>query len=124
MLNKRNLFTNRNKRCYIASLLRTEEDENGNEINYYAKSKPYDFNIQPANGTTDIALYGERISKMYKAIISFSKFNGVFKEGDKAYLEGCKPINETPNTYGSGANYKIVSVRPQNLGIMIYFEKI
>jgi hypothetical protein len=60
-----NIFENWTKGCYIASLIKTEEDDNGNEINYYAKPKPYEFNVQPANGDTDVVLYGERISKMY-----------------------------------------------------------
>ncbi len=119
-----NIFDNWKKGCYIASLDRTEEDDNGNEINYYLKPKFYEFNVQPANGSTDIALYGEKVSKMYKAIISLFKYNEVFKEGDKAYLENTTPNEEIEGTYGINANYKIVSVRPQNTAICIYFEKI
>lgn len=118
------IFQNWNKGCYIASLIKTEEDDNGNEVNYYDKAKHYGFNIQPASGNTDIALYGEKISKMYKTIISLPDNKNKFKEGDVAYLEGVKPANEVKGTYGSGANYKIVSVRPQNTIILIYFEKI
>lgn len=118
------IFENWNKKCYIANLTKTEEDDNGNEVNYYSEPKPYDFNIQPANGSTDIALYGERISKMYKTAISLLEYKNKFKEGDVAYLEGVKPTNEVEGTYGSEANYKIVSVRPQNTVILIYFEKI
>lgn len=124
MFNDISIFQSRKKQCYIASFLRTEADEDGNEINYYDKPKHYELNVQPANGSTDIALYGEKVSKMYKTIVPFSEFNGVFKEGDKAYLEGIKPKEETPDTYGYGANYKIVSVRPQNISIQIYFEKL
>lgn len=75
-------------------------------------------------GSTDIALYGEKISKMYKTIISFQEYKDKFKEGDVAYLENAKPENESEGTYGRNANYKIVSVRPQNTAILIYFEKI
>lgn len=119
-----NVFLNWKKGCYIASYKETIEDESGNEINYYLKPKFYEFNIQPASGNTDIALYGERVSKMYKTIVPFFEFNGVFKEGDKAYLENAKPTSETKETYGAEANYKVVSVRPQNTAITIYFEKI
>lgn len=119
-----NIFQNWNKGYYIASLTKTEEDNNGNEVNYYSKPQFYEFNIQPASGNTDIALYGEKVSKMYKTIISLQDYNKKFKEGDVAYLEGIKPNNEKEGTYGSGANYKIVSVRPQNTAILIYFEKI
>ena len=118
------IFQNCNKGCYIASLIKTEEDDNGNDINYFSKPKSYKFNIQPASGDTDIDLYGEKVSKMYKTIISLPEYNKKFKEGDRAYLEGIKPTNEVEGTYGSGANYKIVSVRPQNTAILIYFEKI
>lgn len=120
-----NIFENWKKGCYIATLKETIEDENGNEINYYNKAKHYDFNIQPAGGGTDIALYGEKVSKMYKTLISLPKYKDMFKEGDKAYLEGKKPINETSSKiYGIGANYRIVSVRPQNTVIVMHFEKI
>lgn len=118
------IFQNWNKRCYIASLIKTEEDNNGNEVKFYSNPKFYEFNIQPAGGDTDIALYGERVSKMYKTVVSLPQYLNKFKEGDVAYLEGIKPSNEVKGTYGSGANYKIVSVRPQNTIILIYFEKI
>ena len=75
-------------------------------------------------GNTDIALYGEKISKMYKTAISFSEYNNIFKEGDVAYLENTEPKDEVEGTYGRNANYKIVSVRPQNTVILIYFERI
>lgn len=119
-----NIHENWNKGCYIASFKETLQDCNGNEINYYEKPEPYAFNIQPASGDTDIALYGEKVSKMYKTVISMKEYGGLFKEGDKAYLEGLEPIGEVEQTYGIGANYKIVSVRPQNTVILIYFEKI
>lgn len=119
-----NIFRNWNKVCYIASLKETKMDKYGNEVNVYEKPNRYEFNVQPASGSTDVALYGERVSKMYKTIVPFFEFSGVFKEGDKAYLEGATPTLETEGTYGSDANYKIVSVRPQNTVIMLYFEKI
>lgn len=119
-----NIHENWNKGCYIASFKETVADYNGNEINYYYKPEFHMFNIQPASGSTDIALYGEKVSKMQKTIVSMKEYANVFKEGDKAYLEGTEPINETEDTYGSGANYKIISVRPQNTVILIYFEKI
>ena len=119
-----NIFSNWNKGCYISNLDRTEEDDYGNEINFYQKPIHYNFNIQPANGTTDIALYGEKISKMYKTVISLKEYKNRFKEGDVAYLEGLKPSDEIEGTYGKNANYKIKSVRPQNTVILIYFEKI
>lgn len=125
-VNSSNIFKNWNKKCYIA--LRKDEqvkyDDYGNEINSFYKPKEYNFNIQPVNGYFDVIEYGERVSKMYKAVVPLRKYNGVFHEGDIAYLEGLKPQGETPETYGIGGNYVISSVRPQNMIIAIYFEKI
>lgn len=121
-----NIFKNWNKKCYIA--LRKQEqvkyDDYGNEVNSYFEPKEYYFNIQPVNGYFDIVEYGEKVDKMYKAIISYEKYNGVFHEGDIAYLEGKEPENENSDTYGSTGNFVISSVRPQNLVIAIYFERI
>lgn len=118
------IFENWDKGCYIASLLKTETDEMENEINYYSKPKYYEFNIQSASGSMDIQLYGERIKKIKKALISMSNYKNVFKEGDKAYLEGIKPVNESEKTFGIGANYKIIDARKQNTAIILYFERI
>lgn len=121
-----NIFKNWNKYCYIA--LRKQEqvkyDDYGNEIKNFYEPKLYSFNIQPVNGYYDLIEYGEKVDKMYKAVIPFEQYNGVFHEGDIAYLEGIKPENETSETYGIGGNYVISSVRPQNLVIAIYFERI
>ena len=59
---------------------------------------------------------------MYKAIIGVERYKDVFHEGDKAYLEGAEPTNETVN--GQNANYLVISVRPQYKAIQVYFEKI
>lgn len=119
-----NIHDKWNKGCYIASFKETVQDDYGNEINRYYEPEFYRFNVQPASGSTDIAIYGENVSKMYKTVVSMKEYDGVFKEGDKAYLEGLEPIMEVEDTYGINANYKIVSVRPQNTVILIYFEKI
>lgn len=121
-----NIFRNWNKKCYIAikKNQQVKYDDYGNEINYYYQPKEYYFNIQPVNGYFDIVEYGEKVDKMYKAIIPYEKYNGVFHEGDIAYLEGKVPKDEKPNTYGIGGNFVISSVRPQNTVIAIYFERI
>ena len=65
-----NIKENWDKGCYIANFKETLQDDYGNEINYYYKPEFYRFNVQPAGGDTDVALYGEKVSKMYKTIIS------------------------------------------------------
>lgn len=106
-----------NKPLYISTqtIITTEK---GQEIATYSTPKLYGFNIMPASGETDIIEYGERISKIFKAIISI-RYKNKFKEGDIAYLDGVKPNRDNTNY-----NYKIVSVRNQNKRIAIYFERI
>lgn len=117
-----NIFKNWNKTCYISSKQDDPDiDEYGNEINVYNKPIKYSFNIQPAGGDFDIALYGERVSKVYRAIVPFS-YKDKIKEGDIAYLDGVTPDSQAP--YGDNANYVVDSVRPQNLATAIYFTKI
>ena len=119
-----NVRNNWDKGCFIARLKRTEVDDYGNEINYFHKPEFFEFNVQPTSSKFDIALFGEKVTKMYKALIPFDEFKNYFNEGDVAYLEETKPEKETKETYGHTANYKVVSVRPQNTAITIYFEKL
>ena len=119
-----NIFKKWNKICYIASKHENPDiDDYGNEINKYDKPIKYCFNIQPAGGESDMDLYGERVGKIYRAIVQISYKNKI-KEGDIAYIDGATPQGETPNTYGSNGNYVVDSIRPQNLVMAIYFEKI
>lgn len=118
------IFDNWNKKIYIGKLLKVEEDDYGNDIKYYGEPKAYFFNIEPTKGATDIATYGEKINKVYKAVVPYFKYKGKFHEGDIAYLDGATPEGEDENTYGKNGNYFIDSVRPQNLAIAIYFKKI
>ena len=121
-----NILKNWNKVCYIANKKaeQVDYDEDGNEIKVYNKPEKYIFNIQPVNGYLDVTEYGEKVSKMQKAIIPYEKYLNKFKEGDIAYLDGITPQNETEGTYGMTGNYFISSVRNQNTVIAIYFEKI
>lgn len=78
--------------------------------------------VSPLDGYTDVTAYGEKVTKTYKAYLNRRIFEGVFHEGDKAYLDGLNPLEE--KTHGSNANYMIDSVRHQNKKICIYFQKI
>ena len=49
-------------------------------------------------------------------------YHGVINEKDKAYLYGINPDNE--KVYGSKANYRIDTVRPQGVKLLVYFERI
>lgn len=116
-----NIFKNWNKTCYIASKLNTQIDAYGNEINCYDEPIMYSMNVQPAKGYTDATLYGDRITKVYKAVVPFEMKN-LIKEGDIAYLDGATPENE--EGFGKNGNFIVDSVRPQNLATTIYFVKL
>ena len=123
------IFRNWNKTCYIATKKdgEIEYDDEGNEIKVFNKPAKYRFNIQPVNNYTDLLTFsehGEKVDKMYKAIVPYREYVGKFKEGDIAYLEGVEPKNETEETYGIGGNFIIASVRPQNTVIAIYFDRL
>lgn len=92
------------------------------EITTYEEPEQYNFNIQPLSGYSDITAYGEKTTKMYKAIVDSHRYKDKFKEGDVAYLEGASPEGEGINGYN--ANYVIDTVREQNLKIAIYFNKL
>lgn len=95
-------------------------DEYGNKK--YQKPLKMFCCVTPLEGYTDVTAYGEKVTKTYKAYISKRKFNNVFHEGDKVYLDGVTPEGEKTN--GSKANYIVDSVRNQHLKICIYFQKI
>lgn len=110
------------KQLYIATKLSTIPNEYGHDDVVYSTPKRYMFNYQPASGALDIELYGERIIKIYKAVIPFRLYVDKFNVGDVAYLDNVTPLNEPKNGYN--ANYVITNVMQQNKAIVIYFEKI
>lgn len=111
------------KDVYIASKIRIDLDEEGNEIIIYDKpnEKPYKFNYQPVSTDAEIAEFGENAKIMKKAVIPIS-YQGMFKEFDVAYLDGTTPVGEIQN--GDNANYRLLPPRDGNSVIIIYFEKL
>lgn len=109
-------------KCYIAPKIGVKEDEYGNQIEIYSKPVSYMFNIQPITAESEIQAFGELAPKMKRALVSKQLYMNKFKEFDKAYLDGVTPKDELE--FGDNANYRIYSIRPQNVAIMIYFLKI
>lgn len=108
---------------YIASYLRTTQDEYLNQTKEYDKPVKYYFNVQPVNQDSEIREFGEMSSSMKVATITERlKYLDKFKEFDVAYLDGVTPDGERNN--GDNANYRIYSVRNQNTIIKVYFMKI
>ena len=108
--------------CYIAKKLDVEYDEYGNQIEKYDTPKPFSFNIQPVNSSSEIQAFGEKATSMRKALVSKKIYLNEFKEFDKVYLDGATPENETIN--GANANYRIYAINPQNVALIIYMTKL
>lgn len=106
---------------YIAKKIRTDLDEEDNEITVYDKPMgPFRFNCQPITSDSDIAEFGENAKIMLRMTIPIS-YKGQFKEFDVAYID-VTPKNEINN--GDNANYKLLPPRNGNAVINIYLEKI
>ena len=115
--------------CYKKLYLCKRTNESNAEIGVYDAPVPYWINYQPIQGFTNVMQYGERVTKMYRAILNFDQYAGVFKEGDLVYLcgkkneDGADPVITSTYINGQGANAKVESVRDQNLAIEVTFEK-
>lgn len=107
-----------NKKIYIASQLSTLDDYGRNQ---YDEPVMYEFNVQPTSSKNDIEMFGEHSREMQRAVIE-RKYEGVFKEFDKAYLDGATPEGEA--YHGANANYRLLPPRVQNKVITIYFERL
>ena len=99
------------------------------EVGVYDSPVSYWVNYQPIQGFTNVMQYGERVTKIYRAILRFEQYAGIFKEGDLVYLcgknneDGADPVITETYVNGYGANAKVISVRNQNLAIEVTFEK-
>jgi len=101
------------------------------EIEIFAEPKEYKlrFNylsIQPASGYTNIAQFGERVSRTWLGIANQYVFNGIFTEGDRLYIDGVNPdiVLEMLNGFGYSANAIIKSVQSQNRCVRLTIEKL
>jgi hypothetical protein len=115
--------------CYKKLYLCKRTNESNAEIGVYGTPVPYWINYQPIQGFTNVMQYGERVTKMYRAILNFDQYAGVFKEGDLVYLcgkkneDGADPVITSTYINGQGANAKVESAINQNLTIEVTFEK-
>lgn len=108
------------KTIYISNLINIK-NINGSEIREYDVPKPYSFNCIQQEGKSSLEQYGTKISKKYRAIIP-NIYIGMFHEGDKVYLEGANPTDESIN--GANANYYIDNVNIISNKIILYFTRL
>jgi len=99
-------------------------DEYGNELATYYEPKKYRFNYQPVTNDADKANlepYGVTMSGTVRAMID-SKYFGEFNRYDLAYLYDATPDSE--EYAGQYANYRVVTAIPQNMKLLVYFERL
>lgn len=113
-IKKRNIF--------LAKWIREDYDEDDNSIQIYEKPIALSCTLNSLSGNYDVAVYGDRIKNMCKTMLDYDEWINNIKEKDVVYLYGVSPNGELNN--GENANYKVVSVLPQNLKILVYFERI
>lgn len=120
-----NIFKNWKKVCYIRKKDENIElDEYGNEIPKYSKPKKYIFNYQPVTSDADRANlkpYGVTMEGTVRALID-TKYLGELSRYDLAYLYDASPEKEEYD--GQYANYRVVTAIPQNMKILVYFERL
>lgn len=116
-------------KVYIASYMKTVQDEYLNQKKVYATPHKFFLNVQPISTTNDSVFKSERldfgqvISGMKVATIpNKPKYLDKFKEFDLAYLDGATPDGELEN--GDNANYVIYSTVIQNTLVKVYFRKL
>ena len=119
------IFKNWSKVCYIRN--RSEDvtiDDYGNEIQVYSNPKKYLLNYQPVTNNADEATlkhYGITTEGTVRALMDI-KYDGQLKKYDLAYLYGANPKNEEYD--GQNANYRVITAIPQNMKILVYFERL
>ena len=82
------------------------------------------FSLQPASGYSALQQFGNNVN-LYQTIICqpYEKWFGVFKEGDRFYVDGRVP-SEDEEFYGQLANFVVDSVSNQNVAIRVVLKRI
>lgn len=116
-----------NRREIYISSRRVKTNDYGIDMESFSKPQRYDFFYMPSKSDIDYQLYGRDIGEIFIAFVDYNRFLGKFKVEDRVYLID----NETTDLSfaendinGENANYKIVSILPQNLKIKLTFAKI
>lgn len=108
---------------YYAKFTNTINGAYGRPDRVYELPIQLSFNVKPTTDRFDFSLYGERVTRMLKAVIPNTQENrDLFTEGSVAYFEDRVPTGEVAN--GDKANYYVVGKRAYNHSLHIYFEKL
>ena len=91
--------------------------------------RPGFLTIQPAGGYMDFQSFGEFINITHNGYATpYEKWIGVFKEGDRFYLnkvpKGFIENKEPEDGWGIDADAKITAVKGQNLSVRLTIQNI
>lgn len=110
------------RKIYLARWIREDYDDDDNPIQIYEKPIALSCTLNSLSGSYDVAVYGDKIKNMCKTMLDYDEWLNGIKEKDVVYLYGATPDNEL--VHGDNANYRVCAILPQNLKIMVYFERI
>lgn len=104
---------------YIAHRIVVEENKSRKRY-----EKPFHFreNLSPVDSESEVKEYGERHFSMFKSIVDRKKWEKKISVEDAVYIDASFK-DESENTYGINADYKVESIRPTLNTLTIYFEK-
>lgn len=108
---------------YIASFLKDETDDFGNQVKIY--DTPFlvdEITLNSLSGSTEVAMFGDKITQMCRTLLDYDDWFDKIKANDVAYLYTATPTGENIN--GELANFRVKSVLPQNMKIVVYFERL
>ena len=119
------------KPIYIASYLRTEQNDDGIDIDIFDEPQLYFINFQPVSDYLDYQEYGSEVSSVKRAYVRKEQYYGVFKPRDRVYLNDennpcdcLEDIIEEDSERCLKANYEIVKCPLRGLYIQIDVRKI
>lgn len=116
--------------CYKLLYLCKRSNALNMELGIYGIPEPFWVNYQPVSGYTNVMQYGERITKIFRAVLPFDTYVSIFHEGDLVYLcgkeneDGNDPVITSTYVNGQDANAIVRSVRNQNKVVEVTFEKL
>lgn len=96
-----------------------------NPVEYVTRANYLTCMPMTARGGIQVLQYGETAVNYWTIIANARYFDGVFKEGDKMWVDGHKPIESIEEEYGYGAsaNAIVKNVARVNLSLTVLIER-
>ena len=102
------------RKIYVAN-----KDEIVNDMHTYLEPFEVSTTINSVSGSQEILAYGDRTFNMLRLVLDYDYLDKI-SENDMAYVYA---DHTDDNEYCLKADYKVESVRPQNLKTIVYLER-